>query len=309
MKKRVQVWMMALLMLLSTVAFSFSNAESFKADETGLTVKLHYQRNDDNYTDWDVWAWPEGGNGAAYAFTETGDKGAIATISVPAGTTKLGFIVRQGGDSWAGKDWDTDRFADLSAYTSGVVNIYVTTGVEAFEVKAEEAAPDNSGAGDANTNTDTNTETKEEPKDLTVQLYYLREDGNYDGWNIWGWYEGEGGKAFEFAETTDKGAVATLTIKAGTPALNFIVRQSADGNDWAAKDWDGDRAVNLASYTSGTVKVYLTSGVEAFEVKHEPAAAPIPDTGDSTMVGLYIVVLVAGAAVVMSGVANKRRCR
>ena len=192
MKKRVQVWMMALLMLLSTVAFSLSNAESFKADETGLTVKLHYQRNDDNYTDWDVWAWPEGGNGAAYAFTETGDKGAIATISVPAGTTKLGFIVRQGGDSWAGKDWDTDRFADLSAYTSGVVNIYVTTGVEAFEVKAEEAAPDNSGAGDANTNTDTNTETKEEPKDLTVQLYYLREDGNYDGWNIWGWYEGEG---------------------------------------------------------------------------------------------------------------------
>ena len=91
MKKRVQVWMMALLMLLSTVAFSLLNAESVKADETGLTVKLHYQRNDDAYADWDVWAWLDSNDGAAYAFTETGDKGAIATISVPAGTKNLDF--------------------------------------------------------------------------------------------------------------------------------------------------------------------------------------------------------------------------
>ena len=167
MKKRVQVWMMALLMLLSTVAFSLLNAESVKADETGLTVKLHYQRNDDAYADWDVWAWPDSNDGAAYAFTETGDKGAIATISVPAGTKKLGFLVRK--PDWSAKDWDKDRFIDLSKYTSGVVNVYVTTGVDAFEVKQDDAAGDNSGADD---NAGANTETKEEPKDLTIQLNY-----------------------------------------------------------------------------------------------------------------------------------------
>lgn len=308
MKKRVQVWMMALLMLLSTVAFSLLNAESVKADETGLTVKLHYLRSDAAYDDWDVWAWPKDANGAAYAFAETGDKGKIATISVPAGTTELGFIVRKGGDSWAGKEVGGDRFADLSAYTSGVVNIYVTADVKAFEVKQDDAAAgDNSGADN---NAGANTETKEEPKDLTIQLNYLREDGNYEGWNIWGWYDGEAGKGFEFTETGDKGVVATITVKAGTPAFNFIVRQKQGDNDWAAKDVDKDRAVDLSAYTSGTVKVYLTSGVEEFEVKHEAPAADIPDTGDNSMIGLYLFVLVAGAAVVMTGaVSSKKRCR
>lgn len=277
MKKRVQVWVMALVMLFTAVAFPILNAESVKAAESDLTVKLHYLRSDGNYENWDVWAWPEGADGAAYAFTEEGDKGKVATIEVKDATKKLGFLVRK--TDWSEKDWGQDRFIDLPAYTSGVVNVYVTSGVEAVEIKHEAG---DAGAGDTGADDGNSDAGAGDAATLTVKLHYLREDGNYDGWNVWGWYDGESGKGFEFTESGDKGKITTITVAVGTPKVNFIVRQKQGDNDWAAKDWDGDRFVDISTYTSGVVNVYITSGVEAVEVEHEEEKAP-EASGDSAI--------------------------
>ncbi|WP_024864680.1 type I pullulanase [Butyrivibrio sp. FCS014] len=96
-----------------------------RADE-GVTLKLHYHREDGNYDGWDVWMWPDGGEGEGIPFEdENGEM--VATYSVPAGKTKVGYIVRT--QDWD-KDVDMDQFIDLSEVVSGTVHAYVESGVE-----------------------------------------------------------------------------------------------------------------------------------------------------------------------------------
>lgn len=118
-------------------------------------------------------------------------------------------------------------------------------------------------------NTDTaqtqqNTENQDNvSQEITVNLHYLRNDDNYEGWNVWFWTDGDG-SSYQFDEGAkdDKGAVATITLTPETMQLGFIVRL----NEWESKDTDGDRFVDLAEVVSGTVDVYVTSGEEDFDV-------------------------------------------
>ena len=112
---------MVMTMLLSDIGMSVVA----RADE-GVTLKIHYHREDGDYEPWDVWLWPEGGEGAGYPFAEE-DGEMVATMSVPAGKTKVGFIVRT--QDWT-KDIDMDQFIDISEVVSGTVHAYVESGVE-----------------------------------------------------------------------------------------------------------------------------------------------------------------------------------
>ena len=125
MKKRIVSLALAVMMLLGIASGPIS---ALAAD--GVTIKLHYNRPDGNYTDWDVWFWPEGGSGAGYAFAEeNGDM--VATYEVPTGVNAVGFIVRLG--DWSAKDWEADQFIDVSEVTSGTVHVYVESGKEGYE--------------------------------------------------------------------------------------------------------------------------------------------------------------------------------
>ena len=118
-------FIMTLLMVLTLVLSDIGVSITVRADE-GVTLKLHYHREDGDYTPWDVWLWPEGGEGAGYPFEdENGEM--VATMSVPSGTAKVGFIVRT--QDWT-KDIDMDQFIDLSEVVSGTVHAYVESGVE-----------------------------------------------------------------------------------------------------------------------------------------------------------------------------------
>ena len=105
--------------------FASRNPAVVKADE-GVTLKIHYHREDGDYEPWDVWMWPDGGEGAGYPFEEE-DGEMVATMSVPSGTAKVGFIVRT--QDWT-KDVDMDQFIDISEVVSGTVHAYVESGVE-----------------------------------------------------------------------------------------------------------------------------------------------------------------------------------
>lgn len=102
-----------------------------------ITVKLHYTRADNDYTDWNVWAWPEGKGGAAYSFEEeNGEQVAEITLEGRA-TARLGYIIRKG--DWLDKDIGDDRFIDLTNVLSGTVHYYVSSGVRDGRIDTRDA--------------------------------------------------------------------------------------------------------------------------------------------------------------------------
>ncbi len=103
----------------------------------------------------------------------------------------------------------------------------------------------------------------DEPTEITLNLHYLRDDGNYEGWNAWLWTVGDGAQHDFSEEADDKGVVTSGTFEAGTKSIGFIVRL----NEWEAKDTDADRFIDTSSILAGTVDVYVTSGVEEFTVE------------------------------------------
>lgn len=94
------------------------------------------------------------------------------------------------------------------------------------------------------------------PTDITVNLHYLRDDGDYEGWNVWFWSTGDGA-SYQFGDEEDEnGVVCTATFPAATAKVGFIVRL----NEWEKKDCEEDRFIDTSSILAGTVDVYVISG-------------------------------------------------
>ena len=98
----------------------------------------------------------------------------------------------------------------------------------------------------------------EDSGDLILKLHYHREDGSYDGWDVWLWEAGGEGGGYPFAEE-DGEMVATKTVTPGVTSVGFIVRTQ----DWT-KDFDGDQYIDISEMVSGTVHIYVESGIEGF---------------------------------------------
>ena len=94
---------------------------------------------------------------------------------------------------------------------------------------------------------------------VVIKLHYNRPDGVYDDWSVWFWNEGQEGKDIAFADENGE-QVATWTVAAGVTSVGFIVKLP----NWAAKDVNKDQFIDVAAYTSGTVHVYVESGVEGY---------------------------------------------
>lgn len=98
--------------------------------------------------------------------------------------------------------------------------------------------------------------------DLVIKLHYHREDGNYEGWDVWMWEDGGAdGAAFELVKEGDD-MVATKVVTPGITKVGFIVRTA----DWK-KDVDADQFIDIAEMVSGTVDIYVESGVQGYTKK------------------------------------------
>ena len=102
-----------------------------------IKVTFHYLRNDGDYSDMSVWAWPYApvnGEGASYELKDTGDgDGAVAVMEIPNTATSYGFIIRK--NDWSLKDTASDRFIEIGDVISGSINVYCKTGEEDFSVE------------------------------------------------------------------------------------------------------------------------------------------------------------------------------
>ena len=92
------------------------------ADNAFLIV--HYYRFDGNYDDWNVWAWPDGQEGAAVYFQNRDGFGATAAFPLALrGATRIGLLLRRStpDDPWAEKDGDDRYVEELNADDSAEV--------------------------------------------------------------------------------------------------------------------------------------------------------------------------------------------
>lgn len=94
----------------------------------------------------------------------------------------------------------------------------------------------------------------------TLIIHYGgREDGDYEGWNLWVWEEGKDGKQIDFREEDSFGKIAVVSLSK-TGKVGFIVRK----NDWEAKDIEKDRFVETKD---GVTEIWVTSNQEKFTDK------------------------------------------
>ncbi len=116
--------LMAFVLVFTTLYVPVRNVSASE----GVTLKLHYHREDGNYKDWDVWLWESGKDGAGYPFVEENGE-MVATMVITSGASSIGFIVRT--QSWD-KDIAEDQFIDIAEMASGTVHIYVESGVKGY---------------------------------------------------------------------------------------------------------------------------------------------------------------------------------
>ena len=248
MKKQISL-LLAIVMLLSVAmvpgVFSFSAS----AEETGypVEVKVHYTREDGNFEGWDVFQW---GGAEVTAFEVNGTE-AVATIYANSNSGDIGFIVRFGGDSWTDREWvnaDTgDRtVTGLSDIVTGTVHVYVdhANPAETVIVYGDDVIK----TGDEH---------------IDINVHYLREDGEFEGWDVFQW-GGQSVTAFE--KVSDTEAVSTIRAYSNSGDVGFIVRFG--GDSWTDREWvnadTGDRTVSgLSNIFCGTIDVYIDHATPA----------------------------------------------
>ena len=149
MGKRVKALLVALALLVTTVlpaGATLTNPVTAQADDNSLSIVFHFTGTDLTATGADgvgyqLYTWSEGGGeGAAYdmVLSDDGTEMTYKHVLPSTATLRQGFIVRLGND-WSKKDWEADRFVDLSSITGGTVNVYI-------ESKVGEFTQDNSDA-------------------------------------------------------------------------------------------------------------------------------------------------------------------
>ena len=250
MKKKISM-LLAVVMLLSVIMVPGVFTVSASAAEGPVTIKFHYDRPDGNYEGWDLYSW--GGIDSAADFVEEEGE-MVATISADANPASIGFIVREGGDGWTGKDPDGDRFveavyADLAMVQAGTLHVYCTSGTADFTVEEGDDVVKGEASADSE-------------YDITIKVHYYREDAAYSEWEVHMWNGVESldaTRAFELEdveyEGTTYGATATYYADAADSWVGFIIKKP----DWT-KDPDGDRKIDVSDVLSGTIHVYAKTG-------------------------------------------------
>ena len=96
---------------------------------------------------------------------------------------------------------------------------------------------------------------------VVIKLHYNRPDGNYADWSVWFWNFGQEGVDVPFVEENGE-MVATFEVAPGASKVGFIVKLP----NWAQKDVNEDQFIDVIAYTSGTVHVYVESGVKGYDL-------------------------------------------
>jgi pullulanase len=114
---------------------------------------------------------------------------------------------------------------------------------------------------------------------ITVRFHYHRPNGDYEGWNGWIW-DNDGisqvNPPYDLVEENGE-MIATVKLKPGTCQVGYIFRLGM----WVDRDIYEDQFVDITGIISGTVDVYVESGVKGHTVvlADDVISGYIPMTG------------------------------
>lgn len=98
-------------------------------DEDGIiiniTIKLHYSREDGDYTGWNVWAWALTTGGSQSEFQEENGEMVASIVVDSHSVNSVSYIVRKG--QWEEQEFG-ERRVDVSRILGGTVHCYVVSG-------------------------------------------------------------------------------------------------------------------------------------------------------------------------------------
>ena len=259
MKSRIKAFAMAIVMLFATILPVLSDLTPVYADE-GVVLKIHYHREDNDYSSWDVWLWEEGKEGAGYAFEEV-DGEMVATMQTTPGTTSVGFIVRT--EDWS-KDVDADQFIDISEMVSGTAHIYIESGVEGYTKEYGDDAVKGTKLKNAKYNNDGTisvTMTGELDGDLNSVFAVAGKVGNIDITDVT--HEGNNVYLAVLAEELDNAKSYTITYaETEYPIIMPVIYSTAEFEE--AYTYTGDDLGANWSKESTTFKVWAPTAEEAY---------------------------------------------
>lgn len=109
-----------------------------------------------------------------------------------------------------------------------------------------------------------------------IEFKYFREDGDYEGWNIWVWGTGKKDDQIDFTEYRDGYAIAKIQISNTNERVGFKLRK---GSGWDTVDQDFDRYIETAGLVVTKATIY--SGQPDFFVVPK-VTAPVNNEGDVT---------------------------
>ena len=127
--------------------------------------------------------------------------------------------------------------------------------------------------------TEVNKTTTTKKKDIytgdgsIIYLHYYRFQGDYNTWTVWGWNDGQEGHSFDFEDDSGDlsygGKVAKIYTTADCKKVGFIVRRG----DWAEKDCDIDRFIEVVDGfgVDNPMHIYVLEGQEEFGYSLETA--------------------------------------
>ncbi len=119
-----------------------------------------------------------------------------------------------------------------------------------------------------------------EKEPLTLEIHYIRQEDDYEGWNLWLWQEGQEGlegqegQAYPF-QVDEEGGYSEIAL-AGVDEntrIGILIRKG----DWEEKDIAEDRFLDLSQAKDGHLSVWLWQGEEAVTYGEKGEAAHIFD--------------------------------
>lgn len=209
---------------------------------------IHYKKDPNSKESWNLWSWPEGGDGAVFQFNSEDAWGQVAEVLLDGDVKRVGFIVRT--DEWK-KDIDEDRYVEIKG---GVGEVWIKGG----DATIYTSPPDGE------------YRTIKTHENLTATIHYSRYDKQYDGWNLFVWPGDKEGQQVNFTGEDDYGKIAKVEFKgANATQIGFNVRKSIGGNDAAEQEFS-DRFITTFD-ENGNAEIWIAQGQEKVFNEQPPA--------------------------------------
>ncbi len=248
-------------------------------------LKINYLRYEEDYDDWNLWAWVEGETGSSYPLTEIDNGMLTGTVSILKDVNAIYFILRKG--DWADKDGGNRR-VDINNGNE----IWLLQDDEAVYYTKEEAVSPKLAFAVMDSNTQVKFKVNSNPNSINFSRFAVYQNGvKLSGMSVGDGGSGEG--IVTLTSTIDPTALLEIRDASGVyPPQKIILRNVLNNYYYAGNDLGYTKSGNTSNFKvwAPTAKkistaIYNTAGTynsDGFVGDHSKPDATIAMTRNAT---------------------------